>query len=89
MNPPDYYNKDTIDAKLSETNQRIAETHELLVEFKRQYTEDTKEVKRQLIYTNGKVRKHQQILLVVGTATFVIMVMGGSKFIDLAKTLFF
>ena len=77
-----------MDAKLSEMKNQITDVHELVAEFKKQYTEDTKEVKAQLAYTNGKVKKQHQIMLVVGTATFVILVMSGSKFIDLVKTLF-
>jgi hypothetical protein len=83
-----FYSKETMDAKLSLTNDKISAVHNLIVEFKNQYTKDTAMVKNKLDYTNGKVRKHQQILLVVGTATLVILVMGGSRFVELLKALF-
>lgn len=83
-----FYNKDTIDAKFSLTTEKIADVHELLINFKAQYTKDTEDVKKKLDYTNGKVRKQHQIILVVGTATLVILVMSGSKFVDLLKAIF-
>lgn len=73
----DYYNKDTVDARLDSI-------HDTLKNVEGKVDVLNKKVE----YTNGKVKKHQQLLLVAGTAILVILFMSGSKFFDLIKSLF-
>jgi len=47
--------------------------------------QDMLDIKEQTIFTNGKVRLHSKILLVVGTAILMLLATSGSEFIQFIK----
>ena len=72
----DYYNRETLDAKM-----------ELIHEAVKGVDSKVIELNKKVSYTNGRVRRHEKILLVVGTAVAVLLIVSGSKFVDFAKAL--
>lgn len=71
------YNKETIDAKLESIHESI-----------KAVGNKVDAVDGKVSYTNGKVKRQEKVLLVVGTAVIVILVMSGSRFVDLIRQLF-
>jgi hypothetical protein len=65
------YDRDLIDAKFLAVHERFSMQDKALGQILGQVT-----------YTNGKVRKMQQILLIVGTTVGVLLVTNGSELIQ-------
>jgi hypothetical protein len=71
-----YYNKDCIDAKLDSLHESMKSLGEKI-----------DAVDNKVSFTNGKVRRHEKILLIVGTALFVLLLVNGSEFASFIKAL--
>jgi hypothetical protein len=72
----DFYSKETIDSKL-----------DLIHELVKSVDVKVDKIDLKQTYTNGKVRRHEKILLVVGTAIIVLLIVSGSKFTDLVTAI--
>lgn len=63
------------------------EMHEQIKEFRNENKTDNNMLARKLDYTNGTVKFHTKVLLVVGTALFVLLATNGSELIGFLKIL--
>jgi hypothetical protein len=80
----DYYNKDTVDAKLNVINAKLDgqdlqrdSMHETIILIDKKIDGVIAQVK----FTNGKVKLHEKILLVVGAIVFTLLIVNGSPFV--------
>lgn len=70
-----------------ELDHYFGEVHEKMTEFRTENKTGMDMLDRKITYTNGTVRIHTKVLLVVGTAIVVLLATNGSELISFLKIL--
>lgn len=89
-NKEKYYNSDTIDAKLAVISAQLGNQdiqREQMHETLKSIDIKMDDLNAKVAYTNGKVRKQEKILLVVGAVVGTLLIVNGSSFVQFIMTL--